>query len=971
MKRRLLASLLFAASACRPNNKPAATTVSGTAVLVAPITSAHVHVTMLTATGPIVVGDGTTDDKGNFEIPLFAAEGTLLVEVLGDEGGNAIAPISGKALQLSYTDRFSNLMAGVKLGTTVSGIIVGPWSTLVCDRALWDMSTNTTAAAQALVTAIQLFSNHFGGIEFLHSLPLDPSAGPTHGLSSEALHGFVTSGLEAMGDDLSKRLGLSEGNLVNAISLTQWLSDDVSADGRFDGVGKNGPIAIVDQSTVNVEFTRALLGAAIGSFVTSSANQSGVGLSDLTGLINAVTSDASVLYGNAPSLSVSEGSGPHIVVSNPAGGSTLKDQVLIVGSATSTAGVAGVTISLDGQQVGSGTRQSVNEIDWAQNVPLTDGFHIAKIVAIDSSGQSSNVTVTFQSDATPPVIAFGYCNSLDDRSRSTPPNVNDSNSQVDWYDPAPPDSNCTADALSSQQQPYAFHSFADLAKIASTSSSLGFVPHDPGPVATADSDLVFTAGVYRGTAQVGQTLRVPASTGDATRAIALSADAFGADLLNVSSQDVLELRLDVVDGQGNTGSQSLYFTLDLLPSPLKVVAVTLNSSSIEHVDHYSFAAGNAAEAFDASIQLPAGIFVAQRYMLTNVSDRSIAFSIPLSSGASLDASYIEWNGFVAGELVEVGTDTTSGTALDQPSLPDLELPPHYSNCYNDESDVHIVRADLADPLSIVSISGGTSNCTDSNSMLTATPIATASADWQVVVQDASGTHRFVSASGDYTIAAGEVLNVSIGFPPPSLGGRTATSCAPSLDHVDYASPLSGIQYSDFLEAKSFSSVSFSLPLGIPATAQSLLQEVGGSGTWSGLGWVDCSGVSCGGVGCRTASDEFILQVQATQSDNQDSESIPETCAYPDGTTYPCLGWQRTVYREYASFALSRLTQPDSFSIDGAASVTTASRLTTNPETFDFTFTLPLEQFTVTYSSKYSSTAPALLQPAVFTKGTLP
>src|SRR6202000_2731829 len=101
------------------------------------------------------------------------------------------------------------------------------------------------------------------------------------------------------------------------------------------------------------------------------------------------------------------------------------------------------------------------------------------------------------------------------------------------------------------------------------------------------------------------------------------AEAFGDALLDVSSADKLELRLSAVDAEANTGTLSLYFELDLLPSPLNVTPVSLASSSPERIDHYSFAAGNAAQAFDTSFLLPAGIYVAKRYTITNASDRTI------------------------------------------------------------------------------------------------------------------------------------------------------------------------------------------------------------------------------------------------------------------------------------------------------------------------------------------------------------
>ena len=107
----------------------------------------------------------------------------------------------------------------------------------------------------------------------------------------------------------------------------------------------------------------------------------------------------------------------------------------------------------------------------------------------------------------------------------------------------------------------------------------------------------------------------------------------------------------------------------------------------------------------------------------------------------------------------------------------------------------------------------------------------------------------------------------------------------------------------------------------------------------------------------------MLRVEAGQSANIDQQIFTSPT-----TSY----WLRNAYREYASVALSRLIQPHSFTIGGNASVTSASHLLTNPQAYDFTFALPLKQFSVNHSSTFSSgLPPADLQSAIYTKGALP
>jgi hypothetical protein len=201
--------------ACKPTPKTGQTSVAGRAMLVAPIVGAHVRITLFGATDAEVAADTVTDKDGRFDVPIVNGEGTILVEVLGDQGGTTNEPISQKPLQLSYTDRFTSMSANVTLGQQLAGIVVSPWSTMLTARAQWDMVTNKTSAAAALANAANLFLTHFDGIAFMSSEPTDPAVGPTNGLPSSAIHGFVTSGLAAMGVDLSRRLSLSESDLIS------------------------------------------------------------------------------------------------------------------------------------------------------------------------------------------------------------------------------------------------------------------------------------------------------------------------------------------------------------------------------------------------------------------------------------------------------------------------------------------------------------------------------------------------------------------------------------------------------------------------------------------------------------------------------------------------------------------------------------------------------------------------------------
>ena len=935
-------------------------------MLAAPIVGAHVRISVFGAQTEEVAADTVTDQDGNFDVELTNGDGTILVEVLGDQGGTTVEPISQKPLQLSYTDRFANMSANVSLGQHVAGLVISPWSTMLTARAQWDMKTNSTSASAALVSAATLFVSHFDGIAFMNSSPLDPASGPTNGLSSGAVHGFVTCGLAAMGNDLSRRLSLSPGDLINTISLTQWLADELITTGHFGGAGANGPITIIDSATVDVEFTRADLGAALGTFVTSSQNQSGVKLADLTALINAITSDSSNLYASASSVATSNGDGPTIVVTAPITDSTLRDQVLVTGDVTSPAGVSGIEIYLDDTQVANGNRTAVGDIEISGAYPLTDGFHVLKVVAHDSGGKASSLTVPFSSDATPPSIAFSSCTASDDRSRTAVPVFSAQTGSIKWWAPGPADAGCTAAALDpTAAAPYIFHTYSELAKAAATASQLSFSPQDAGPVTTPQSALIFEASISKGGAQIGSTTRIVATAGQTTRNFALSTDFFGDALRDVSINDVLQLHLVATDAEGNQGTLVLQFVMDFLPSPMRIDFVTLPTGSSERVESYSFANGNLNEMLDPASALPVGLFVVERYAVTNVSDRATNFSIPLQAGSALNATYAEWVGFVAGEAIDNGADALMTTADTESGLATLSVQPHWNSCYDNVSAEQFSEANITYPLQVTAVSGGNASCVDSNGLLTATPVETTTANWAVRVTDSSGGLRFPTASGDFLIQPGEELNISIGFDKPSFAARQPLACALGYNNWAYTSPFAPQQNTDLLTA-SGSPTLMSLPLGLPFASTTLMQyrPLDSGWTYSDLGWVDCIGVSCGQQGCRTQNDQFIMRLEAAQFTTDHQAMIN------DGGT-AVWGWVRQAYREWSEFALSRLNQPYQLSVSGHARISTASHLVTNSKAYDFTFDLPQEQPSVSYSTTFARNRPAQTATVIYTKGTLP
>lgn len=957
MKLRLVLMTFAGFLSCRPEARVAAQTLSGTVVLVAPIVGASVQVVRLDGNPGEVIGRGVTDEEGNYTIELVDTVGAALVEVTGEAGGATKEPLSQKQLRLSLTDSFAAIVTDLKLGHSKTNVVVSPWSTLIAARARWDIETNGRTVADALARSTDLFVQHFGERSFFDSKPVDPTNGVTNGLSTGSLHGFVTTALAMMGMDMSRRLQLTPSSVITTLSLTQWLADDLRGDGVFNNRGRDGqPINIIDEQGLDKELTRAQLGAALGTFITSPDNKSGIGLRDLTAIITSMSTDASPLYEGTAGAQ-SEGPGPTISLVSPANGEEYRDKVIVVGQVESEVGVAGVELALDGQALGGGgVRVSTTKVIWTVDAPVDDGFHTLAVTARDASGQASQLTITFNSDKTAPVLLFASCKAVDDRLRIAKATF--TTGQVDWgqvaWDPS-----CTLPALTTTEddESMTLHSFAELAKRSETASVVAIVPEDRGQVFTEQNKVLVVASIYRGEQQVGHDAIISVAPGDASvREIPISGAAFGDELLNVDAGAKLELRIAATDRQGNQITSSYSFFLDLLPTPLAVAEQTPNVGSARRVESYGFAAGNADSVFDPALPIPFGLFVAGEYLVKNVSDRTIAFQVAEQNAGTLTAIVREWTGMVAAQKTTWGLPNNWGyqsSVTTAPTRAELTNPPLddlYSNCFNTAASFNISQESLPSSIVVLARSDGAESCRTPEELRT-TESLFASAAWHIVATNAStGVPLPLSASGEYSLSAGATGTVTIAFDIPRFQQRDVRSCAPLYRDEVFDGTLL-LSSPDFQQATVSTFKGLLLPRSVYGTATATYPNL----SWTGRAWVDCTGFACTGPGCRTDDDQVMLRAQG---------SIQYSDFRPVGGP-----WQRRAERRAAAVTLSRMHLTLDYSVDGTFAVSTSSRLPTNANAFDSTFDLKTESFSVHHSSANPSAPPD--HPIRYTKGLLP
>jgi hypothetical protein len=255
----------------------------------------------------------TTSDTSGFyglSVPEYAGD-VLLVATGGSYVEEALAAGDGgpPSPSVALNVEFMGLLLGYEPGQPVTGNIT-PVSHLAYALARYHVASLGEAPAQAVTNALAHVGAHFGNIpgvltdlDWQTVAPSPLSGGDGAQLTAPERAAVILAGLSELAVGISTRAGISPGGQVNALSLLTALTEDLSSDGIFDGLGTggrqlllpadgslspSGPSATaLDGSTV-----RVTLASAITAFVTSSSNTSTLTIPDIGGIAAALSTDS-------------------------------------------------------------------------------------------------------------------------------------------------------------------------------------------------------------------------------------------------------------------------------------------------------------------------------------------------------------------------------------------------------------------------------------------------------------------------------------------------------------------------------------------------------------------------------------------------------------------------------------------------------------------------------------------------------
>lgn len=363
-----------------------------------------------------LLGQGISDDKGYYSVPIQAPSQPILISV---SGGFYVEEASGLRVDLQPNNVLTALADYVS-GQPIT-IIATPYTHLAAGlaqfriRSGWDVST---AIAQSNTDVGKLL-----GLDIVRTRPLDvtdrTNASPY--LSPGLQYGFMTAAISQWTAEASATNGVATHQApFNSISFAQMMYDDIAADGLLDGLSVDslgmpsrqhvGTVTI-DASVYRHQIARDML-----RFAATDYNRTSLIPTALVNVASAYNDFPNSIFGNAAVIALDEG-GPQITtkiaLENTWKRTSFNAQFFIADAVGVAPG--GVSIAIDGVTVGTAvpvTDPNATHQFTINTIPYADGQHTVTATAKSWSGVASSQTYHVGFDNTPPSACLASIFSL-------------------------------------------------------------------------------------------------------------------------------------------------------------------------------------------------------------------------------------------------------------------------------------------------------------------------------------------------------------------------------------------------------------------------------------------------------------------------------------------------------------------------------------------------------------------------------
>jgi hypothetical protein len=241
------------------------------------------------------IGSATTDADGNFSVPLGTYAGSVMLQLTG---GTYVDEATSSSMPMMSGDLLAACVPAVTAGSMTTGIHMTPLTTMAHARAKTMTGGMTDANIATTQTAV---GTYFSVTDILHTVPMNPMVSGSGSTATQNQKNYGMS-IAAM-SQYAKTVGMTTSSSGMVTAMMNDASDGVM-DGMMGGTaismaGMGGMMGGMMSSTAGTSG----LSTAMGAFVGSAMNMSGVAVVDMQPLMTQLASSNGQLPGAGGTVS--------------------------------------------------------------------------------------------------------------------------------------------------------------------------------------------------------------------------------------------------------------------------------------------------------------------------------------------------------------------------------------------------------------------------------------------------------------------------------------------------------------------------------------------------------------------------------------------------------------------------------------------------------------------------------------------
>lgn len=245
------------------------------------------------------IAAGTTDESGSYSISLDSIASQPLKITVTD--GQYKEEYSGKSVQLQDKDALTALV-NYRQGEDID-VSLTYYTTISAGLAEYRIKSgaDTAEAINVANTAI----SEVIGIDIVDTIPKDitDSLNVSPSLEEDQVYGYLTASISAYTAWISETNGAKQHDPYNSISFAQKAYNDISNDGKLDGIGADGNIAM-GKVLFSPDTYRNTLAINMLVMANSENNRLGYSAADLVSYAKKLNDSASSIFADAPLIAL-------------------------------------------------------------------------------------------------------------------------------------------------------------------------------------------------------------------------------------------------------------------------------------------------------------------------------------------------------------------------------------------------------------------------------------------------------------------------------------------------------------------------------------------------------------------------------------------------------------------------------------------------------------------------------------------